>query len=245
MLSGVAPFAGRLTDRFGGRYILMAGSFLFAVGIAGVARIASLDATSLTFVLPLAIAGLGMGFMIAPSLTEAMREVAPAMSGAASGLLNTCRQAGSAIGAAVVGAVLSSRLAAALHDQAVQSSAQLPPPLRAGFVNGFTAASKGGLQVGRGQSGGAQLPPGVPPQSIHLVRELVNQVFTNAFVTAVRPTLAVPAIALAVGAATCLLIVRRKAPPGSASAEPVGDDGEVTRVSDLPAGGQASAEAID
>src|SRR5215470_16985252 len=95
-MSGIAPFAGRLTDRFGGRYILMAGSLLFAAGILTVAGVASLSSTSLTFVIPLALSVLGMGCMVAPIMTEAMREVPPALAGAASGLLNTSRQIGAA-----------------------------------------------------------------------------------------------------------------------------------------------------
>ncbi|HEX6487374.1 MAG TPA: DHA2 family efflux MFS transporter permease subunit [Candidatus Dormibacteraeota bacterium] len=211
-LSAVAPFAGRLTDRFGGRYILMGGAGLFAVGIAGIAAVASLNATPFTFIVPLAIAGLGMGSMIAPIMTEAMHEISPQMAGAASGLLNTARQLGAAIGAAVVGAVLSNQLATSLHTQAVSASAQLPAQFRPGFVGGFTAATKGGLAVGRGQSGGTGLPAGVPPQAVHLVQQLIHQVFTNGFLTALRPTLAVPAAALALGAVSCLLIVRRTRP---------------------------------
>jgi len=219
IMSGVAPFAGRLTDRFGGRYLLMGGALMFAAGIAAVAGLASLQSTSMTFVIPLALSGLGMGFMISPSLTEAMREVTPTMSGAASGLLNTGRQVGSAIGAAVVGAVLSNQLARALRDQAVTASTQLPQAFRAGFVNGFEAATKGGLEVGRGQTGGAQLPAGAPPQVVDLVHQLIHQVFANSFVIALRPTLAVPAVALAIGAASCLLMVRRQSQPAAAISE--------------------------
>jgi EmrB/QacA subfamily drug resistance transporter len=210
-MSGVAPFAGRLTDRVGGRYILMAGCLLFAAGVITAANVASLTATSWTFVVPLGLSGLGMGFMAAPIMTEAMREVPPVLTGAASGLLNTSRQIGAAIGAAVVGAVLSNQLTTALHNQAVTASAQLPAPFRAKFVDGFATATKGGLEVGRGQSGGAQLPSGVPPETAHLIQQLIHEVFANGFMTAFRPTLAVPAAALLIGAVSCLLIARRTA----------------------------------
>ncbi|HEX2680660.1 MAG TPA: MFS transporter, partial [Candidatus Dormibacteraeota bacterium] len=211
-LSLVAPFAGRVTDRVGGRYILMLGSLLFATGIGGVALVESLSSTSLTFVLPLAIAGLGMGCMIAPNMTVAMHEVQPVIAGAASGLLNTSRQVGSAVGAAVVGAVLQNQLASAMHDRAVIDASQLPPPFRQQFIDGFAAVAKSGFEVGRGQSGGAQLPSDLPPQAVRLVQQLIHDVFINAFVTAMRPTLAVIAGGLLLGALSCLLIARRARP---------------------------------
>lgn len=204
------PFAGRLTDRIGGRYILMLGFVLFAAGIAGVARVESVTSTSFTFILPLVVTGLGLGLVIAPLTTEAMREVPPVMSGAASGMLNTSRQVGGAIGSAVIaGAVLQNQLASALHDRALSAAGQLPPQFRQGFVNGFADAARGGLEVGRGQSGGAQLPAGLPPQAAELVQRLVHDVFVNSYATAMRPALAVAAAALLLGALTCGLILRR------------------------------------
>lgn len=207
-MSAVAPFAGRLTDRLGGRYILMGGSLLFAAGIAGVARVASLGSDSLTFAVPLALAGVGMGCMIAPMMTEAMRDIAPAMAGAASGLLNTSRQLGAAVGAAVIGAVLQNQLASALHAQAVAASTQLPPQFRSSFVDGFATAAKQGLQLGRGQNG-AVLPHGIPAQVAHVIQGLIHEVFLNAFLTAMRPTMLVSSAALLLAALTCVLIVRR------------------------------------
>ena len=216
----VGPFAGRLTDRIGGRYILMLGFVLFAAGIAAVARVESVTSTSFTFILPLVVTGLGLGCVIAPLTTEAMREVPPVMSGAASGMLNTSRQVGGAIGSAVVaGAVLQNQLASALHDGALSAAGQLPPQFRQGFVNGFADAARGGLEVGRGQSGGAQLPAGLPPQAVELVQRLVHDVFVNAYATAMRPALAVAAAALLLGALTCGLIVSRSQGFSVAAAE--------------------------
>lgn len=210
-LVAVAPFAGRLTDRIGGRYILMLGFLLFAAGIAALAYVASTTAGWFTFVLPLGVAGLGMGCVIAPLMTEAMREIQPVMAGAASGLLNTSRQVGSAIGGAVIaGAVLQSQLTSALHDHAVATSSQLPAAFRATFVDGFASAARNGLQVGRGQAGGVQLPA-LPPQAARLVASLVHDVFVNGYVSAMRPTLLVSVAALLLGSLSCTLIVRRRA----------------------------------
>ena len=216
----VGPFAGRLTDRIGGRYILMLGFVLFAAGLAGLALVESVTSTSFTFTLPLAVTGLGMGCTIAPLTTEAMREVAPIMSGAASGTLNTSRQVGAAIGSAVIaGAVLQNQLASAMHDRALTAASQLPPQIRQGFINGFAGVARNGLEVGRGQSGGAQLPVGLPPQAVQLVQRLAHEVFVNAYTTAMRPALAVAVAGLLIGALSCGLIARRAQDAGAQTAD--------------------------
>lgn len=217
MLIAVAPFAGRLTDRIGSRYILMVGFLLFGAGIAAVGFAESSTADSLTFVLPLALTGLGMGMVIAPVMTEAMREMSPAFAGTASGVLNTTRQLGSAVGVAIIGAVLQNQLSTAMHDRAVADSAQLPSPARAGFVKGVDNAARAGLQVGRGQSGGFHLPVGLPPQVAHQMQQLIRDVFVNGYATAMRPTLAVAVAAIVLGALTCILIARRSSPAGAVS----------------------------
>jgi len=209
-LAGTAPFAGRLTDRIGGRYVLMLGSFLYGLGLVTFALVSTATATWQTFVLPFLIAGIGMGNLTAPSMTVALRDIPPAMTGAASGVFNTARQVGGAIGAALVGAVLQNRLVSATHDNAAAASNQLPPQLRAGFVNAFVNAAHNGLEVGRGQSGGAQLPNGLSPALAQQLQALIHDVFVNSFVAALPPALIVPAIAFAIGAGSCFLIATRR-----------------------------------
>src|ERR1700739_4608848 len=70
-MTSLAPFAGRITDRFGGKHVVAAGLALYAAGIAGVAAVASVHATSLTFAPVLLVAGLGMGAIFAPIATMA------------------------------------------------------------------------------------------------------------------------------------------------------------------------------
>ena len=206
----VSPFAGRLTDRIGGRYVLTFACLAFAAGVGGVALVESSTSQWYDYSAPLVLLGIGMGCMIAPIMTVAMHRIEPAMAGAASGLLNTSRQVGAAIGAAVVGAVLQNQLLTAMHDQAVTASAQLPPAFRQRFIDGFAAAASNGFSVGRGQSGGATLPAGLPPQSVALVERLIHEVFINGFVAAMRPSLAVAAAGLIVGALASLLISTRR-----------------------------------
>src|SRR2546425_10684566 len=202
----LAPFAGRLSDRFGGKYLLMTGLALFGAGAAVVTALSTTTATRSTFILPFILTGVGLGMVMAPMTTIAMHDIVPAMAGAASGVLNTTRQLGAVIGAAAVGAVLQNRLAVALHDQAVSAAAQLPPAVQGQFVAGFDKAAKSGLQVGRGQTG-ASLPANVPASLVGTIQDLVHQVFVNGYVIAMRPTVAVAVVGLAVASVSCLLVV--------------------------------------
>lgn len=111
-LSAVAPVAGRLADRVGGRVLLVGGLLCYGLGVLGVAAVTSATATAATFALPLVVVGIGTGMTFAPATTEAMRDIPPRQVGAASGVLNTARQVGAALGAAVIGAVLQQRLTA-------------------------------------------------------------------------------------------------------------------------------------
>jgi len=207
--SGIlAPFAGRLADRFGGKYLLMAGLAIFGAGAAFVTALATVSATQATFIVPFIVAGIGLGLVFAPMTTVAMRDIKPVMAGAASGVLNTTRQLGAVLGAASVGAVLQNRLAVSLHDQAVAAASQLPPAFQGRFVDGFAQAARSGLQVGRGQTG-AQLPAGLPAQVAGRIAHLIHDVFVNGYVAAMRPTVGVAVAALAVASLSCLLVINR------------------------------------
>jgi EmrB/QacA subfamily drug resistance transporter len=207
----VAPFAGRFADRIGGKYILMTGITVFAIGTASLTFVAGPDSTWINFLLPAIIAGAGMGMTFAPMTTVAMRNISPRMAGAASGVLNTTRQLGAAIGSAVVGALLQSHLATALHDQAVSQSASLPQAVRDRFIAAFSSVASNGFEIGTGQNG-ATLPSGLPPAVAHQIAILAHDVFVSAFIDAMKSTLTVPIIFLFLTAVTTLLIKRRQPP---------------------------------
>jgi len=216
----IAPFSGRATDRFGGKYILMAGMSLFAIGMGMVIFTASQSSTALSFTLPLILAGVGLGCTFAPMVTVTMRRVEPALAGAASGFLNTARQVGGAFGGAVVGAVLQNRLSHELVAQAGVVAAQLPPAFRDRFVNGFEHAADAGLQVGPGQSRALAVPSDIPLEAAQRIQQLAHDVFDVSFINAMRPSLAVPILMMFVGTGIGSLIVRRRRAE-RAAAQPV------------------------
>ncbi|HVS06789.1 MAG TPA: MFS transporter [Candidatus Dormibacteraeota bacterium] len=207
LFSGVvAPLAARF-----GKYILMVGLTLFALGMAYIAWRVQVDSNRWTFVPGLLLGGLGLAGVWTPVYSLATRDLQPRLAGVASGVLNTVQELGTVIGSAAIGAVLQNRLATGLQSHAVGYSSQLPAPFRAPFVDGFSQAASHGLEVGRGQTGGSlQLPAGIPAQIVQLLERLAHAVFTQSFVDAMRPSMAL-AIAIIVVAAVGVTGVRARA----------------------------------
>jgi DHA2 family methylenomycin A resistance protein-like MFS transporter len=102
-----SALSGRVTGRTGPRLPMLAGLLCGAAGFAGL--IAAGEATSYALlVAPLVAAGFGMAFTM-PAATAAIIEAAPAeRAGIASGVLNAARQAGGALGVAILGTLLAS-----------------------------------------------------------------------------------------------------------------------------------------
>jgi hypothetical protein len=199
----IAGPAGGLADRFGGKYILMGGLALFAAGMGYIDWIAEVDSGRWSLLPGLVVAGVGMGFTWAPLYNVAMRDVLPQVAGVASGVFNTIQEMGAVLASAVVGALLQNRLAVALRDEATQRAEELPEQFRKPFVDGFAGASEGGLEVDSGRVGDvAQLP--------QQIQQLGEEVFKNAFVDAMHPTLVLPIAIVLLAAFSCLAVRQGK-----------------------------------
>src|SRR5215472_13538786 len=206
----IAPFAGRLTDRIGGKYILMSGLTLFGAGMGWLALIAHPDSSWQSFLAPLIVAGFGMGCVFAPLITVAMRNIQPQMAGAASGVLNTVRQVGLVIGTATVGALLQNRLVSTMTSQATSRSAALPLQVRHRFITEIQNTANNGIQVGAGQNGGMARQSGLPASLAAEVARIGHDVFAFGYVAAMRSTMILPVVLLAVGALSCLALKERR-----------------------------------
>ena len=218
----VAPVAGRMTDKIGGKYILLSGLMLFAVGFGLTAVIATTASQWQDFIWPLAIAGVGMGCTFAPMTTVAMRNIEPRVAGAASGMINTVRQVGAVIGTAAVGALLQNRLAASLPPAATQLASSLPPGARQNFITGFTRAAQNGSAANPTQGANINLPRGTPTSLASEIHKLASEVFSAGYVTAMHSTMIWPVALLVVASLSCLGIkrgVRPTTPAGPATAE--------------------------
>jgi len=213
----VAPVAGRLTDKIGGKYILMSGLAFFAIGFGLAAAIATPHSTWQDFFPSFAIAGLGMGCTFAPMTTIAMRNIQPQVAGAASGMINTVRQVGSVIGVAAIGALLQNRLSVALPAAAASRAGSLPPQQRSHFVAGFAASAQHGSAANPAQ-GNVKLPPGTSQSLAAELHKLASEVFSAGYVNAMHSTLAFPIALLVVASLSCLGIQRTRRPARPAEA---------------------------
>ena len=105
--------------------------------------------------------------------------------------------------------------------QARIRSAALPAPVRGRFIAGFESAARNGIQVGAGQNGAGPglIRPGTPPGLAAQLGRIGHEVFTFGFVAAMRSTMVLPIVLLAVAAASCFMITRQARP---AEAAPTG-----------------------
>lgn len=105
----VAPIAGLITDRIGGRLVVVAGLALQAIGLGLFAAVLAPDVSYGAQLPALIISGIGMGLYFAPAATVVMSSVRPAEQGIASGTNNALREVGGALGVAVLGAVFAAQ----------------------------------------------------------------------------------------------------------------------------------------
>ncbi|MFJ6937162.1 DHA2 family efflux MFS transporter permease subunit [Streptomyces sp. NPDC101132] len=105
----VAPFAGALSDRIGGRPVVAAGLALQAAGLAWFALILEPDVPYAAQLPALIISGIGMAMYFAPAANVLMSTVSHADQGKASGANNALREVGGALGVAVLASVFSAQ----------------------------------------------------------------------------------------------------------------------------------------
>lgn len=202
----VSPFAGRLSDRVNGKYILMGGIVIAGIGIIFLAQVLTLHSSPWVLLAPLVITGAGMGCTFAPMTTLALRDVNPSMSGAASGFITTSRQVAGALGASTIGAVLSTQIVTELPRQAANLAGRLPSAYRAGFLSQVQRMAAGSQNYGAGQQHAAHAAPGIPLAVAHQLAALGQLAFDQAFVNAIRPTLYVVALGLITGLFSAFLL---------------------------------------
>ncbi len=100
----LAPIAGRLTARTGPKPVMMSGLLLAALGVALMATWST--HTAYPLLLPAMLGwGIGLGLLTPAVVAAAIAAAPPKRSGLASGVNNTARQAGGAIGIAAYGAI--------------------------------------------------------------------------------------------------------------------------------------------
>jgi MFS transporter, DHA2 family, methylenomycin A resistance protein len=145
-LVALAPVAGRLTARYGPKVPVTSGSAIAAVGAALLLAVPVSGSLS-GLEIALGMLGCGAGLITAAAVAAAVRAVPPERSGLASGLNNTARQTGTALGVACYGAIAGSpaqagRFVTHLHVLAVL-----------GLALWVLAVAVGAATMGRGANG--------------------------------------------------------------------------------------------
>ena len=124
----IAPFAGKLSDKVGSRWLMAGGLTLVAGSLVIFSR---LDRPAFWNIFPgLLIGGIGMALTMTPMTAAAMGSVPVDKAGVGSAVLNSMRQVGGSLGIAIMGAIVASYV-------------HVPPtsPRAAGqFVTGFQHA---------------------------------------------------------------------------------------------------------
>jgi len=113
-----------------GRTWVMIGLALEVVGLVLLAAALDPDASVLWMSVPLLIYGAGVGFAISQLTSVTLLEIPIPRIGQASGLSSTARQIGSAVGVAVLTAIMSGVLAATLGDRLAASAPEIPEAQR-------------------------------------------------------------------------------------------------------------------
>jgi MFS family permease len=157
----VAPFSGRLSARFGTRNTVVAGATLFAAAAAWPLASAGDVPAYVTVILPSMLLWGVANALIQPSLFASAGAAPRAELASGSAVLTMARQLGSAIGVAVLVAVLGARPAADLAGLD-----------RAWIVVLITAAMTASAGLAAGQRLGVRKPAGQPATADDALRRL-------------------------------------------------------------------------
>ncbi|HYX75806.1 MAG TPA: MFS transporter, partial [Gaiellaceae bacterium] len=103
----VAPLAGALSDRIGGRPLMATGLALQAIGLGWIAYVSTPTVAYSALVTPFILSGVGMALYFAPVANVVLSSVRPEEEGQASGANNAIRELGGVFGVAVLASVFA------------------------------------------------------------------------------------------------------------------------------------------
>jgi EmrB/QacA subfamily drug resistance transporter len=200
----VAPFAGKLTDKIGGRWILFAGALLTALGFYLLIDISRVAAWT-DLLLGLIICGAGIGMVMAPVTTVIMASTPVQQSGMGAGILSTIRQIGAVMGLSVLGAVLQNQLVSNITG-ALSQVPNIPDAVRGQITQGLAS---GNFSTGMNVSG--NMPAAMQAQ--------IMEMFKTQFALSLGTAMKVGIIVILIGAVASLFISgrlrKRDAGPGA------------------------------
>ncbi|HSK49198.1 MAG TPA: MFS transporter [Solirubrobacterales bacterium] len=117
MIVGVAPVSGRLSDRYGPRWLIAGGLVIVAASLYSFGGIA-VDSSYLDLLPGFMLLGIGIAMTMSPMTSAAMNAVPVQKAGVASGVLSMFRMVGGSLGVAVTGAIFQARVGSANFESA-------------------------------------------------------------------------------------------------------------------------------
>lgn len=156
-----APLAGRLADRIGPRWPMVAGMSMIAISLYMFSTI-EVGTTFSGLWVGFVILGGGIGLTMSPMSTAAMNAVSKTKAGVASGVLSMFRMVGGTFGVAALGALFQNQAQVKL-DQSLDATAGLSEAQRADFAHQLT--------------GGTAHLDGVPPEQMAKLTQVGHEAF--------------------------------------------------------------------
>ncbi len=198
-----AQVAGRAIRRFGTVNVVRVGLASYALGIILIVQAISLDITWYELLPGLAFYGLGIGAALAQLTNIILSEIPNESSGVASGANTAMRQVGSALGVAVIGAIITSQTAS--HGKDLIQATNVPGSLKEQALAGVRAL-------------GANWQPAVsvPAHDAQLLRNALEQAVT----TGTRYALMFAVVVVVAGFCLSFLIPNRVEPPTDPALSP-------------------------
>lgn len=115
MMAILAPFAGRLSDRFEARLISTIGCMLMAMGFFQISRV-TYDGNTTSLIMGLLLVGLGFGFFTTPNNNAAMGSIKKSELGIGAASVNLARTIGNMVGISLVGLLIYNLIGASEFD---------------------------------------------------------------------------------------------------------------------------------
>jgi EmrB/QacA subfamily drug resistance transporter len=234
----VGPVAGRLTDRFGARPLVIAGILFFGAALFSASRLGGGEPYP-QIAWRLVLAGIGAGLTFAPLTSAVMGTVQGGKAGVGAGVFNTARQVGFTLGLAILVAVFIAALPArvtAAQEQAATlvEQSDLPALVKQGIIEGIESTRAEDLEEAARsgtkptidlydqvrQAAGPEIADSLRPTLDGLSQEL-EAVFARSTAKAFNRAFLVAAIFVWVGVLPALLVRRSTtAGPGPAPRKP-------------------------
>lgn len=178
-----SPAAGILSDRIGGKYVLVAGLAVLAASDLLLGRF-RVDTRPAELILPFVVMGIGMGMSMTPLTNLTLSGVSQEKTGGASGVLATTRQIGAVMGIAIFSVFLQSGMAGSIGMHAREVPGLSPAAqqvlvryVAAGGLYGVPDSSENGLGAQLARVSGTSAPGGIDLALKRSFTDSINQTF--------------------------------------------------------------------